>query len=109
MISSAGYWSAPESIVVMAAICERKAPIITAAQWDHFDEYGYVVLDREQALGTDCDAKLQAMKKRIDEIMLGDATLDYSKLMMYRKLFLVDFIVVLTFFLLPISPWNPLS
>lgn len=54
---------------------------VTDAQWKFFDEEGYVVLEPSQVL-QDGGKDLGQLRERIDEIMLGDAKLDYSKLMM---------------------------
>eukprot|EP00051_Salpingoeca_urceolata_P013079 m.163489 g.163489 ORF g.163489 m.163489 type:complete len:272 (+) comp17691_c0_seq3:46-861(+) len=52
---------------------------ITAEQWQHFDDNGYVVLEPEQILDTKA---LAVLTDRIDGIMLGEADVDYGKLMM---------------------------
>jgi len=54
-------------------------PLISKEQWEHFDEYGYVILSPEQVLD---QTRLQFLLTRIDDIMLGRANLDYSKIMM---------------------------
>jgi hypothetical protein len=50
---------------------------ITAAQWQAFDEQGYVRLGKPGGEGM-----IDAMRRRIDEIMLGDADLDYDRMLM---------------------------
>eukprot|EP00040_Diaphanoeca_grandis_P020845 m.110820 g.110820 ORF g.110820 m.110820 type:complete len:291 (-) comp28072_c1_seq1:140-1012(-) len=54
---------------------------ITQEQWTFFDEEGYVILNEGQVLPTD-NKKLDALRGRIDDIMLGKAKVDYDKLMM---------------------------
>lgn len=50
---------------------------ITKQQWREFDSEGYLRLGQ---VGT--DGLLQAMQQRIDEIMLGEANLDYDRMLM---------------------------
>ena len=50
---------------------------ITDAQWAHYEEQGYLRLGRM----LDAD-DLKALQTRIDDIMLGRADLDYSKVLM---------------------------
>lgn len=58
---------------------EQQPHQITPAQWEHFDTEGYVTLEPEQVLDPE---SLQALLQRIDDIMLGKAEVDYSRLMM---------------------------
>lgn len=50
---------------------------VTAQQWDFFDTHGYVVLGRL----LDDDA-LRTLQRRIDDIMLGRAPVDYDRMLM---------------------------
>jgi phytanoyl-CoA hydroxylase len=50
---------------------------VTGAQWEFYDEHGYVVLDRVLD-----DNDLKALGERIDDIMLGRADIDYDKMLM---------------------------
>ena len=50
---------------------------ITREQWSFYDEQGYLKLGRLLS-----DDELAALQQRIDQIMLGRAQLDYSKLTM---------------------------
>ena len=50
---------------------------ITEAQWSEFDREGYLRLGRIVP-----DEALKAMRTRIDEIMLGEANLDYDRMLM---------------------------
>src|SRR5437773_152261 len=50
---------------------------ITDQQWAQYEEQGYLHLGR-----TLSDADLAALQKRIDDIMLGRAALDYARIMM---------------------------
>ncbi|MCC5886660.1 MAG: phytanoyl-CoA dioxygenase family protein [Gammaproteobacteria bacterium] len=50
---------------------------ITQQQWQEFDSQGYLRLGKP---GT--DAMVCAMRQRIDEIMLGEADLDYDRMLM---------------------------
>jgi len=51
--------------------------LVSAEQWDFYDENGYVVLDEVLA-----DDDLRALQQRIDDIMLGRADVDYDKMLM---------------------------
>lgn len=51
--------------------------MITDAQWQQFEEDGYLVLGKVLS-----DEDLAALQRRIDEIMLGTADIDYSQLLM---------------------------
>jgi phytanoyl-CoA hydroxylase len=51
-------------------------PFITDAQWNDYEEVGYLKLGRIN------DEQLRKMQDRIDAIMLGKAELDYDKLFM---------------------------
>ena len=50
---------------------------ITEAQWEHFEEEGYVRVGRVAT-----DLELAALRRRIDDIMLGKAPLDYDRMLM---------------------------
>ncbi|HEX9998053.1 MAG TPA: phytanoyl-CoA dioxygenase family protein [Abditibacterium sp.] len=50
---------------------------LTASQWEQYDRDGFLKLGT--VLGAD---DLQALQNRIDDIMLGRAALDYSKILM---------------------------
>jgi len=50
---------------------------ITDDQWRQFEEDGYLVLGKVLS-----DEDLAALQKRIDEIMLGEADIDYSRILM---------------------------
>src|SRR4051794_12681521 len=50
---------------------------ITDAQWNSYEENGYLKLGKLLS-----DNELAALQQRIDEIMLGTAKLDYSRVMM---------------------------
>lgn len=50
---------------------------ITDAQWQTFQEQGYVRLDRVVT-----DEELEGLQQRIDEIMLGQAAVPYERMMM---------------------------
>lgn len=50
---------------------------ITAEQWQEFDAQGYLRLGRPGS-----DEMIRAMCRRIDEIMLGEADLDYDRMLM---------------------------
>jgi len=50
---------------------------LTAAQWKQFDDLGYVKLGRVID-----DASLKALQTRIDEIMLGTASVNYDRMLM---------------------------
>ena len=50
---------------------------ITDEQWEHFSEYGYVRIGQVAT-----DGELAALQQRMDDIMLGKAPIDYSKIMM---------------------------
>lgn len=51
--------------------------MITDAQWRQFEEDGYLVLGKILS-----DEDLAALQRRIDEIMLGTADIDYGQLLM---------------------------
>ena len=51
--------------------------LITPEQWTFFDEQGYLKLGR--LLEAD---ELAALQRRIDDIMVGRAELDYSRVLM---------------------------
>src|SRR5688572_33101253 len=53
------------------------ANTVTPQQWAHYDEHGYVVLGKLLN-----DEDLRALQQRIDDIMLGKASIDYDKVMM---------------------------
>eukprot|EP00037_Helgoeca_nana_P020026 m.197593 g.197593 ORF g.197593 m.197593 type:complete len:287 (+) comp25099_c0_seq1:70-930(+) len=63
----------------MADSAEHGGSLVTEAQWEKFDQDGYVVLEPFQVLP---EGAVDKLRNRIDEIMLGKADLDYSKLMM---------------------------
>jgi hypothetical protein len=50
---------------------------ITPEQWAFYDEQGYLKLGRLLD-----ESELAALQRRIDDIMLGRATIDYSRIMM---------------------------
>lgn len=50
---------------------------ISDADWDLYEREGYLKLGR-----TLSDSKLNALQKRIDDIMLGTAEIDYNRLLM---------------------------
>jgi phytanoyl-CoA hydroxylase len=50
---------------------------ITDAQWRQFEEEGYLVLGKVLS-----DEDLAVLQKRIDDIMLGTASIDYSQILM---------------------------
>ncbi|HCK16704.1 TPA: hypothetical protein DHW51_21430 [Candidatus Poribacteria bacterium] len=50
---------------------------ITEAQWEHFDDEGYVRIGQVAN-----DQLLATIQQRMDDIMLGKAPLDYDKIMM---------------------------
>jgi phytanoyl-CoA hydroxylase len=50
---------------------------LTESQWRQYDQEGYVNLGRLLS-----DADLAALQKRIDDIMLGTAPVDYNRLLM---------------------------
>lgn len=50
---------------------------ISAAQWKQFDEDGYLPLGKVVA-----DTQIEALRTRIDEIMLGTAAVDYERMLM---------------------------
>src|SRR3954471_16348117 len=50
---------------------------ISPEQWAFYDEHGYLKLGRVMD-----DATLEALRRRIDDIMLGRAPVDYGRLMM---------------------------
>ena len=50
---------------------------ITAEQWEHFEENGYVRIGQVAT-----DAELAQIQQRMDDIMLGKAPLDYDQIMM---------------------------
>ncbi len=51
---------------------------ITEAQWKDYDEKGYLVIGRIP------DGELRKMQDRLDEIMLGKASVDYARMLMQR-------------------------
>jgi phytanoyl-CoA hydroxylase len=51
-------------------------PFVTDAQWNEYEELGYLKLGRID------DTQLRKLQERIDAIMLGQAKIDYDKLMM---------------------------
>jgi len=51
--------------------------LISAAQWESFDEVGYLRLGKVMEEG-----ELERLRGRIDDIMLGKAGLDFSRLLM---------------------------
>lgn len=53
---------------------------LTDKQWEAFEEAGYVILGKLLA-----DEELAALQDRINDIMLGKAKIDYSKLLMQRE------------------------
>jgi ectoine hydroxylase-related dioxygenase (phytanoyl-CoA dioxygenase family) len=52
-------------------------PLISDAQWKFYDDNGYLKLGKVLN-----DADLAALRQRIDDIMLGKASLDFSRLLM---------------------------
>src|ERR1051326_7514010 len=50
---------------------------ITARQWDQYERDGYLNLGKLLDV-----ADLEALQRRIDEIMLGEAAVDYDRMMM---------------------------
>lgn len=50
---------------------------ITDAQWEHFDEYGFVRIGQVAT-----DDEFAQLQQRMDDIMLGKTELDYDKIMM---------------------------
>jgi hypothetical protein len=50
---------------------------LTEAQWNEYEEQGYLRLGKLLS-----DSELAELQQRIDDIMLGKATLDYAKMMM---------------------------
>jgi hypothetical protein len=50
---------------------------VTGSQWAQFDQDGYVILRQVVPQGT-----IEALCQRIDEIMLGEAGLDYDRMLM---------------------------
>lgn len=53
---------------------------LTAQQWEFYEEHGYVRLGKMLS-----DVELAALQRRIDDIMLRKADIDYAKLMMQRE------------------------
>jgi hypothetical protein len=51
--------------------------LITTGQWQTFDTQGYVRLGKPGS-----EAMIETMRRRIDSIMLGDADLDYDRMLM---------------------------
>lgn len=54
--------------------------MLTAAQWQAYEEEGYALLGKVVS-----DDELAALIRRIDDIMLGRANVDYDRLMMQRE------------------------
>ncbi len=52
---------------------------LSQEQWREYEEQGYLRLGRTVSAGD-----LAALQRRIDEIMLGTADIDYDRLMMQR-------------------------
>lgn len=53
------------------------AKLVTEKQWQFYDEYGYVVLGKVAS-----DGQHEALCRRIDQIMLGTAKVNYDKMLM---------------------------
>lgn len=53
---------------------------LTAEEWQRFEEQGYLCLGKVLP-----DSELTALTLRIDDIMLGKAEMDYTRLMMQRE------------------------
>src|SRR5205823_5142349 len=51
--------------------------MISNSQWQQFEEDGYLILGKVLS-----DEDLAALQQRIDDIMLGNAGIDYSRLLM---------------------------
>jgi len=51
--------------------------LITEAQWEQYERDGYVKLGRIAS-----DDELAALQRRIDDIMLGVAPVDYDRMLM---------------------------
>jgi hypothetical protein len=52
-------------------------PVLTEADWEQYEREGYLRLGR-----TLSDADLAALQQRIDQIMLGEAAIDYDRMLM---------------------------
>lgn len=54
-----------------------RTSLITDAQWDQFEKDGFMHLGNVMD-----DGELEALQRRMDDIMLGEAPLDYDRIMM---------------------------
>jgi phytanoyl-CoA hydroxylase len=64
----------------MQSFNETKSNPLTKEQWKSFEEEGYLKLGKILT-----DQELSGLSKRIDDIMTGNAVIDYERLMMQRE------------------------